>query len=207
MSKSFKAFIAESNAQSRALSTAKAMLGADEITTVEKVSDKSIERGKRIGHKFVDTPAGPWIVEIFQDDGSKIARITPPKGMDNKQIFVKPKNSVNEDIFDAGHVIYEARGNNMIGKVYDSSEFMWHKGSKSFSAEASAIGNGFTGQLWNDSADQGFGMRSAKTGKVVLFTLQKIQREDGHIQYWKFVAYNPTRDPKLDGLTVTIFNV
>ena len=92
----------------------------------------------------------------------------------------------------------------IIGQVYDSSWFMHHKDDRLFTSEMSST-NRVLRQLWNDSMDLGFGMRSLKTGKVVYFTLLDIERDDeGDIRYWVFEPLRPTE--ALQGYRVRVYN-
>jgi hypothetical protein len=96
--------------------------------------------------------------------------------------------------------------NNVIGTIYSSRNFTYLKDSKIFVGEISELREVLR-QLWNDSMDLGFGIRSEKSGRVVLFTLKNIKRdEDNDILQWEFEVYNPNNSPILQGLTATILN-
>lgn len=95
---------------------------------------------------------------------------------------------------------------NVIGNIYSSSLFTYVKEQRCFAGEISMT-PGVLRQLWNDAMDLGFGIRSEKTGKIVFFTLQEIERDDeGDICKWKFVVYNPRDLEELRGLSVNIYN-
>jgi hypothetical protein len=95
---------------------------------------------------------------------------------------------------------------NVIGTVYDSKHFTYVKGLKSFVGEISDTPQVLR-QLWNDSMDLGFGIRSHKTGRVVFFTLKNMLRsEEGDVHGWVFHVHNPAKHPDLEGLTATIYN-
>lgn len=95
---------------------------------------------------------------------------------------------------------------NVIGTVYETKYFTYVKGLKSFVGEISDTPQVLR-QLWNDSMDLGFGIRSHKTGRVVFFTLKNIWRDDeGDVIRWVFDVFNPTQHPDLEGLTATIYN-
>lgn len=95
---------------------------------------------------------------------------------------------------------------NVIGTRISSSKFTWVPKSKEFVAEASDLhGINLFSQVYNDACDEGFVLVSQKTGKEVPFTLARIQHDaDRDIAFWKFTA--ATRDPKLAGVSVIIFN-
>ena len=96
--------------------------------------------------------------------------------------------------------------NNVIGTIYSSRNFTFLKDSKIFVGEISEVREVLR-QLWNDSMDLGFGIRSEKTGAVVFFTLVNTKRdEDGDILQWEFDVFNPRQLPNLNGLTATILN-
>jgi hypothetical protein len=93
---------------------------------------------------------------------------------------------------------------NVIGEVYDSSMFTHVKERKEFVGELSTT-PAVLRQLWNDSMDLGFGIRSAKTGAVVYFTLHDLVRDsDGDLVKLVFEPFRPSA--ALDGYRVHIFN-
>ncbi len=70
----------------------------------------------------------------------------------------------------------------------ESSLFNYRNGS--FSAEASCLGKrNLAALIYDDAADVGFLMKSARTGKKVAFSLSKIVKDnDGDIQCWEYVS-------------------
>ena|SRR5271167_2373538 len=99
-----------------------------------------------------------------------------------------------------------ARMNNFVGHAYPSSAFSFHKEDKTFTSEISDT-KGVLGRVWNDSADVGFAIRSAKTDNIVVFTLEKEHKDrEGDITHWDFEVYNPKNYPELKGLKATVFN-
>jgi hypothetical protein len=95
---------------------------------------------------------------------------------------------------------------NVIGVVFDSKRFTYVKNLKMFVGDISETPEVLR-QLWNDSMDLGFGIRSHKTNRVVYFTLKHMLRGDeDEITGWVFDVYNPTAHPDLVGLTATIYN-
>lgn len=92
----------------------------------------------------------------------------------------------------------------IIGVVYSSSLFSYTKSTKNFTAEISMV-PAVLRQLFDDSLDIGFGIRSEKTGRIIYFTLvDGFKDEDGDYTFWNFEAYDARDD--VAGLTVTIFN-
>ena len=95
---------------------------------------------------------------------------------------------------------------NIIGTIYSSRNFTYLPNAKTFVGEISEVREVLR-QLWNDSMDLGFGIKSHKTGRVVFFTLTGIQKNhDGEIVSWNFDIYNPKNHPDLHGLKVRILN-
>jgi hypothetical protein len=74
----------------------------------------------------------------------------------------------------------------ILENAVDSSCFSFKDGK--FVAEASDI-KGFTidQQIYDDACDVGFGIRSAKTGKVVVYYLYNHDEDrDGDVTAWRF---------------------
>lgn len=93
---------------------------------------------------------------------------------------------------------------NFIGAVYPSSMFTYVKETRTFASEMSMT-PAVLRQLWNDSLDIGFGIRSIKTGEVLLFTLVSVDRDnEGEFRVWHFEAF--THDEKLKNIKAVIFN-
>lgn len=93
---------------------------------------------------------------------------------------------------------------NVIGTVYNSNRFDYLTSSKKFIADISEV-RCVLRQLWIDSFDCGFGIRSVKTGEIVLWTLKEIKKDnEGDIICWIFEPYQPT--PAVSECTVEILN-
>lgn len=95
----------------------------------------------------------------------------------------------------------------LVATVFSSNAFDHNKGS--FVAEASTLGRGFLGKIWNDSADVGFAMRSIRTGDKVIFALEKEHRDDeNEITHWVFkpTAFAIRNNPDLANVKATVFN-
>lgn len=98
----------------------------------------------------------------------------------------------------------------IIAREVNSNRFHYD-GRRRFVAEASdfgplreavRFGHPFLSQAFDDAADVGFRMVSAKTGKSVLFTLTNtIEDNDGDVSAWEFESYR--LDPPC---TAIIFN-
>jgi hypothetical protein len=98
--------------------------------------------------------------------------------------------------------------NNIIGHIFDSRQFTWSRTNRTLVSEVSSTPE-ILRQLWNDSLDLGFGIRSHKTGQVAFFTLQE-QVKNRHQDTIKWV-FTPSLDslrkqPGLDGVTIHVFN-
>lgn len=59
--------------------------------------------------------------------------------------------------------------------VHDGSKFDWH--AQTGVTEASTLGPRFSGRVWSDSSDLGFVVRSHRTGRKVLFTLESVEHD------------------------------
>lgn len=79
---------------------------------------------------------------------------------------------------------------NFIGKDVSSRAFVYNAATKTFSTDASDIGNVQYSRLWNDSFDQGFRMTSAKTGlKVIFVGHNTVCDHEGDIACWEYRGY------------------
>lgn len=79
--------------------------------------------------------------------------------------------------------------NNVIDRIPVSTKvFAYNSDSHTFITEASDLrGIDFLGPIYNDAADQGFYMKSHKTGKVVLFVCDGIvEGRDGEVTGWTY---------------------
>lgn len=217
MKTSFKKFIAESNAQIRVRSTVRQLLGTDQYTQRNGMDEKMLDKAKSVDHKFIDTPAGAWVAELLQTDNQQFVEVSPPKGMEVPCIyFIKNAKEPDEAVEDEKEVAVEealALAESVRPRAgstelaYGSDKFNYNPKSKTFSAEASELGNGFLKQIWGDSADRGFGIKSKKTGNVAIFTLTDEHKNADHeITHWEFSVYNPKRDPQLNGLKAIVWN-
>lgn len=95
---------------------------------------------------------------------------------------------------------------------FDSSEFSYHKESKTFSAELSDF-NGrvrkFFGQIYDDACDVGLEVVSNKTGKSVKFYLSEEETDtEGELCLYRFLPLDEyvRKNPALAGMSVILFN-
>ncbi len=98
--------------------------------------------------------------------------------------------------------------NNLIADEIKSDYFFYHKDDKSFSQDISSL-KGFNPlrQLWNDACDQGFVMKSERTGKKVAFYFSHTDMDGSDTAGWNFKIveeYNMTQEQKR--MTVLIIN-
>ena len=92
----------------------------------------------------------------------------------------------------------------LIGAVYSSRDFRYDAALNHFTGNLT-LTPGVLRELWSDDMTLGFGIASAKTGRVVLFVLDEIERgEQGQTESIAFVVHNPDNNPSLDGLTARI---
>lgn len=89
--------------------------------------------------------------------------------------------------------------------VLRRDQFSYHAATESFSAFASDLGH-FTGRLFADSCDEGFGIRSNITDKVIYFSHSETEKNgDGDVVSQTFVAVVDIQSV-LAGLKVVVFN-
>lgn len=96
----------------------------------------------------------------------------------------------------------------IIGTIYSSNCFMFHKDTNSFSAEISEVPTVLR-QLWSTSMDLGFRMRSDKTGEIAFFTLKDCKRDsEGDLVEFVFEPTDDSvrRSPRLAGVKVHVYN-
>ena len=97
---------------------------------------------------------------------------------------------------------------NVIANEIKSDLFFYHKDDKSFSQEISSL-KGFNPlkQLWNDACDQGFVMKSERTGERVLFYFTHTDMNGREIAGWNFkVVSNNKMSVAQRAMTVLIIN-
>ncbi len=83
---------------------------------------------------------------------------------------------------------------------------------KKLVAEASTLGHGrfeFTCRVYDDSCDEGFGILSDATGKIVSFAVDRYEQDsEGEIQAWHLIPLpeEVRKNRGLAGWTATVFN-
>ena len=101
---------------------------------------------------------------------------------------------------------------NIIADEIDSDYFHYHKVGIYFSQEISSLPKSFNhkSQIWNDSCDAGFIMKSHKTGKEFIFAFDSVDYADKNkeeIAGWNFkVVYENGMDAVQKSMTVLIIN-
>ena len=97
------------------------------------------------------------------------------------------------------------RMNNVIGHVFESYQFTWSKETRTLVSEVSSTPQ-ILRQLWNDSLDVGFGIRSHRTGQVAFFTLKEQVKDD--TLSWIFEAHirSIQNNQGLRGVCVHVYN-
>ena len=83
--------------------------------------------------------------------------------------------------------------------VHDGSKFTWKDGAGCI--EASDLGRGYTGRVWNDAADVGFIVRSHKTGAEKLFVYAGALSSSGRAEDVYGFRYDSE-----DGVKISVFN-
>jgi len=74
--------------------------------------------------------------------------------------------------------------------MFNTNEFSYK--NRKFTAEASDFKGRFQSmfkQIFDDACDEGFELKSARTGKVVEVILVETVRYDNEIQFWMFTPY------------------
>ncbi len=94
------------------------------------------------------------------------------------------------------------------GVAIDSNRFTYTEGK--FVTEASDLSDKeLYQQIYPDSADAGFPMRSVKTGARVWFGYSKEEKDrEGDVTYWEFkpIPEDVRRFPQLRNVSVLVFN-
>lgn len=85
--------------------------------------------------------------------------------------------------------------------VLNSAMFSYNAADKTLVSEASDCRFMRCQRIYDDAADVGIYIRSAKTGKAEAFVLAETVEREGDVLEWKFESI----DPKL-GVSVRIFN-
>lgn len=94
----------------------------------------------------------------------------------------------------------------IIGTVYSSRDFSFVKSIRCFIADISEVPEVLR-QLRSEEFESGFGIRSAKTQRIVYFVLEHVLRNDeGEIINWSFGAENPHELEELRGVKAIIYN-
>lgn len=99
--------------------------------------------------------------------------------------------------------------NNTIGQEISSNHFDYEDGV--FTQDISLLSYhnlNIFGNLYNDAADAGFVMVSAKTGRKVEFYLaETVENEDHEVEMWVFHPVNPSNSVSLpNNLRLVVFN-
>ena len=91
------------------------------------------------------------------------------------------------------------------GTKISTKMFFYDKADKTFSQEASSLGNALlTGRLYSDADNLGFVMVSHKTGREIPFSLEATQYHNGDLVSWKF--HSVTEYPSTESYTVRVWN-
>lgn len=90
--------------------------------------------------------------------------------------------------------------------VVSSDRFSYEPNHRSFVSERSDLAEyDLFRQIYDDLADVGFSMVSARTGETRIFFLEESEMdEDGDIRFWTFRMLKP--DGNESDITCTIFN-
>lgn len=83
--------------------------------------------------------------------------------------------------------------------IHDGSKFTWKDGHGCI--EASDLGRGYTGRVWQDACDVGFIVRSHKTGAEKLFVYAGGLSSSGDVSDVYGFRYDSD-----DGIHITVFN-
>lgn len=65
--------------------------------------------------------------------------------------------------------------------------FNYDAGSHMFMADASDLPKGLVRRVYDDACDEGFALKSARTGSVVVYTVSETKRDaEGDVTSWEF---------------------
>lgn len=88
--------------------------------------------------------------------------------------------------------------------THSTDSFTYHADGNLLVTEASTLGPNYGARLYSDACDFGFGVRSARTGRKVIFVLAHQERDsEGELQY---EDYKPADTTLWAAGTVRIFN-
>jgi hypothetical protein len=91
----------------------------------------------------------------------------------------------------------------VVGKIFSSRLFKYDPSKRLFQSNLTDTPE-ILRELWADSLELGFGIRSEKTGRIVYFVLESAVREQGEYVAWNFYAHNPDDDERLLRLYATV---
>lgn len=90
------------------------------------------------------------------------------------------------------------------GHVYSSSAFSWNIEAKTFTANIKHVPKVLR-TLSTEDMTLGFGIKSERTGSIVNFVLNAIERDsEGKIASWTFVPDESHNQKGLQGVTVKV---
>jgi hypothetical protein len=88
----------------------------------------------------------------------------------------------------------------IIGAIYSSRDFKYSKDSRQFTSSI-RITPAVLRQLWNESFEIGFAIRSERTGKVACFVLKEARKDsEGKYTEWFFES------PEIPQVTALVVN-
>lgn len=91
--------------------------------------------------------------------------------------------------------------------TYEGVKFSWDKllGFCEVSELHTHPGHAFFQRVWSDSGDVGFFVKSHRTRRCVLFTLEDVDRDESDITSWNFVEYKMSKDVS-EPVRIKVFN-
>lgn len=91
--------------------------------------------------------------------------------------------------------------------TYEGVKFSWDKllGFCEASELHTPPGQAFFQRVWSDAGDVGFFVKSHRTGRCVLFTLEDVERDESDITSWNFVECNVDRSVR-EPVRIKVFN-
>ena len=79
---------------------------------------------------------------------------------------------------------------NLQTPIISTSNFLYHKDSNTFTAEASELVNFEVSQAYDDSLDMGFTLVSHKSNKSVKLVETHIETRENDILWWEYKPIN-----------------
>lgn len=88
--------------------------------------------------------------------------------------------------------------------IHSSSMFTWDKRTRTLNVDAWELPPNWLGRIYDDACDQGFGIYSTKTGRIVWFVVSS--RDMWHGEYENLTLVPVEGEDHVEGLKVKVWN-